>query len=106
MPEQSNEDSIVDGEMKNVKKIKDGEHNPYSNVDQWGRIMKLSCVYCGMFFRQKRTMKNHIDEVHGSGIPKKFHCAECDKYFKFSSQLKHHSTFVHEGKRLYTGYAL
>ena len=45
MPEQSNEDSIVDGEMKNVKKI-DAEHNPYSNVDQWGRTMKLSCVYC------------------------------------------------------------
>ena len=57
----------------------------------------VQCSICGVSFRRRLTLEQHIETVHEQ---KQYQCETCFEFFKSKYTLKLHIEFEHEGKEM------
>ena len=53
------------------------------------------CDVCGRKFTEKRSLKRHINAIHGDGDVQTFECSVCSKVFNVKGNLTQHLSTVH-----------
>ena len=54
----------------------------------------MSCAFCGKEFKSKRTLENHMRDIH-SDSDEKFICELCLREFKNINTLRNHKSLYH-----------
>ena len=83
---------VNDTETKGVSLSQAGAASAKDRLTEYKRNLgyaesKLQCPVCLKYFKTKKSMRLHKDEVHGDKI---YHCVQCDRWFSTNTRFDDH----------------
>ena len=69
----------------------------FTNFNKGKEKTSVQCSICGVSFRRRLTLEQHIETVHEQ---KQYQCETCFEFLKSKYTLKLHIEFNHEGKEM------